>query len=273
MKPAISQVCSLPFPFETDIEDYAAGHCSAIDVWLTKLETYLETHSLQHVQQLWESHRIAVPVASFQGGILASQGEARREAWQLLERRLELCRQLAIETLVISGDIPGPITATTIDRVHASLGQAAQLAADRQVRLALEFQATAAYINNLQTAVAVLEEVNHPALGLCLDVFHFYVGPSKLSDLGYLSGERLFHVQVSDLADTPREFATDSHRILPGDGDIPLEPIVDHLRQIDYSGYVSLEVMNPQLWQVPPRQFGEIGMTALRALLRQASMG
>jgi hypothetical protein len=30
--------------------------------------------------------------------------------------------------------------------------------------------------------------------------------------------------------------------------------------------------MNPQIWLVPPRQFGEIGMTALRKLLGQASM-
>jgi hypothetical protein len=30
--------------------------------------------------------------------------------------------------------------------------------------------------------------------------------------------------------------------------------------------------MNPQLWQVPPRQFGEIALTALRKLLGQAAM-
>jgi hypothetical protein len=31
--------------------------------------------------------------------------------------------------------------------------------------------------------------------------------------------------------------------------------------------------MNPQLWGVPPRQFGEIAITALRRLLGQAEMG
>jgi 2-keto-myo-inositol isomerase len=243
-----------------------------MDIWLTKLETYLESHSLDQVRKLWDTHGMSVPVASFQGGILASQGEARREAWQLFEQRLELCRNLGIETLVISGDVPGPLDAMTIQRVHVSLGQAAQRAAASQVRLALEFQAGAAYINNLQTAAAVVAEVAHPSLGLCLDVFHFFVGPSKYSDLGYLTPERLFHVQLSDLADTPREFASDSDRILPGDGDIPLDPLVTCLQQIGYDGYVSLEVMNPQLWQVPPRQLGEIGMTALRKVLGQASM-
>ena len=31
--------------------------------------------------------------------------------------------------------------------------------------------------------------------------------------------------------------------------------------------------MNPALWHVPPRQFGEVAMTALRRLLGQADMG
>jgi hypothetical protein len=31
--------------------------------------------------------------------------------------------------------------------------------------------------------------------------------------------------------------------------------------------------MNPQIWQNPARQVAEIGMTALRKLLGQASMG
>jgi hypothetical protein len=30
--------------------------------------------------------------------------------------------------------------------------------------------------------------------------------------------------------------------------------------------------MNPQIWQVPSRQFGEIAMTSLRKLLGQAGM-
>jgi len=47
---------------------------------------------------------------------------------------------------------------------------------------------------------------------------------------------------------------------------------VEHLKQIGYTGCVSLEVMNPQLWQVPARQMGEIGMTCLRKMLGQASM-
>jgi 4-hydroxyphenylpyruvate dioxygenase len=85
-----------------------------------------------------------------------------------------------------------------------------------------------------------------------------------------LTRENLFHVQLSDLADVPRELATDSHRILPGEGDIPLEPVIARLREIGYDGCVSLELMNPVIWRVGPLSLGEIGMTCLRRLLGQA---
>jgi 2-keto-myo-inositol isomerase len=272
MKPAISQVCSLDAPFEQDIADYAAAACRSIEIWLGKLETYLERHTLDDARALFAEHGVAAPVASFQGGLLISQGDARREHWAHFEQRLELCRQLGIGTLVVVGDLHGPLSGQDLERASLSLGQAAVAAAKRGVRIALEFQASATFGNNLQTAAAIVSEVNEPNLGICFDVFHYYLGPSKPDDFGALSAENLFHVQLSDLLGQPRELATDADRILPGDGDFLLEPIVDALRHVGYEGYVSLEVMNPQIWRIPPLQLAEVGITALRKVLGQASM-
>jgi 4-hydroxyphenylpyruvate dioxygenase len=273
MKPALAQVCSLNSPFEKDIEDFAAGACGSIEVWFGKLETYLERHTVDDVRQLCRQHRVTLPVASFQGGLLTSQGEFRKEHWDSFARRLELCREVGIGVLVVAGDIAGPLGQQDIQRIEVSLRQVAAQAGQQGIRVALEFQGRAAFANNLQTAAALVAQIASPSLGLCLDLFHYYVGPSKHEDLGYLSNETLFHVQLCDLAGPARELATDADRILPGDGDFWLEPIVDRLRAIDYQGHVSVELMNPQIWQVPARQFSEIAMTALRKVLGQASMG
>lgn len=272
MQPALSQVCSLNSPFEKDIEDYAAGQCRAIELWLGKLEGYLETHSLDDVRRLLDAHEMVAPVASFQGGLLVSQGAAREAHWEHFRRRLALCRDLGVETLIVAGDIAGPLQQQDLERASMSLGKGAVQGGEFGVRLALEFQASATFGNNLQTAAALVAEVGEPNLGLCFDVFHYYLGPSKPDDLGYLSPANLFHVQLSDLAGQPRELATDSDRVLPGDGDFLLNPLVDVFRQIGYAGYVSIELMNPEVWQIPARQFGEIAMTALRKVLGQASM-
>lgn len=272
MKPAISQVCSLEAPFDRDVADYRAGACEAIEVWLGKLEGYLESHSLDDVRRLLDEHQMLAPVASFQGGLLASQGDARREHWEHFARRLEICRRLKIGTLVIAGDLNEPLSAQDLQRVHVSLVEAARQAAEHGVRLALEFQSQAKFANNLETAAALVGQCGEANLGICFDVFHYYTGPSKFEDLAHLTPDNLFHVQLSDLAGQPREMATGSDRVLPGDGDFELEPILEHFRRIGYQGYVSLEVLNPQIWRIPPLQVGEIGMTALRSVLGQARM-
>ena len=271
MRPTLSQVCSLNSPLERDVEDYAAGKCESLELWFTKVEAYLETKSEISLQKLLQEHGMVASVASFHGGLLTSQGDARRAAWDLLSERLRVCQRLKVETLVVACDVPHPLTATDLERVRHSLLEASQLAGPLAVRLALEPQAGAAMGNNLQTAVALVEEVGSPHLGICLDSFHYYVGPSKEADLGYLTLENLFHVQLADIGDQARELASDRDRILPGEGIIDLQPILHRLSEIGYDRCVSIELMNPQIAQIPPLQFGEIALTALRKLLGLAS--
>jgi 2-keto-myo-inositol isomerase len=272
MKPCLAQLSSLNSAFEQDVEDYAAAACRSIEVWLTKLEDFLRKHTLDDLRRLQDEHEIAFPVAAGQGGLLTSQGEARASAWKLFDERLALCQQVGIGTLVIAGDVPQPFGQQELERLNVSLADAARRAADRGIRVALEFQADAVFPNNLQSAAALVDEIGHPALGLCLDAFHFATGRSKTEDLAYLGPHNLFHVQLCDLADRPREFAADADRILPGDGDLPLEPIIEALRRIDYAGHVSVELMNPVIWRISARQFSEVAMTALRKLLGQANL-
>jgi 4-hydroxyphenylpyruvate dioxygenase len=271
MRPAISQVCSLSSSFEDDIDGYADAAGNAVELWLTKLEDYLTAHSPAEVMARAADRGLSFAAASFQGGLLLSQGEARKAAWLQFENRLDLCAELGVPTMVITADFLGPFHQTDIERAQMSLAQAGDTAAKRGVRLALEFHAKEAFLNNLETAVMFIQSVGHPSAGICLDLFHYYTGPSKFDDLAWLTPDNLFHVQVCDLADRPRELATDADRILPGDGDFRLQPLFDHLRAIGYAGFVSLELLNPMLWQNPARQIGEIGLTALRVALGQAT--
>jgi sugar phosphate isomerase/epimerase len=270
MQPCISQVCSLGSSFEDVIDGYADAAGSAIELWLTKLEDYLATHLPTEVVARAADRGLRLAAVAVQGGLLVSQGEARRVAWQQFERRLALSAALRVPVMVVVADFLGPFGQIDIERAQMSLRQAGEAAARHGVRIALEFQAKNTFVNNLETAVMLTRSAGHSNVGICLDLFHFFVGPSKFDDLRLLTAENLFHVQVADVADRPRELATDADRILPGDGDFPLQPVFDQLRQIGYAGAVSLELLNPQFWQIPARQVGEIGLTALRVSLGQA---
>ena len=79
MLPALSQVCTLRASLEADVADFAAGHCGAIELWWGKVETYLHDHSVDDLRRMLDVHSLTAPVASYQGGLLTSQGAARRE--------------------------------------------------------------------------------------------------------------------------------------------------------------------------------------------------
>ena len=257
----------MPGTFAEDVAAFAEAGFTGMEVWLTKLENHLAAHSASATRKLLEDRNMTLAAASYQGGLLLAQGEERKAHFDDFRRRLDLCQQLGIGTLLVVADFVGGVDETTLGRAIVSLKQAAQWAAGFDVHLALEFRGRSTFCASLDTALALVAQCAEPNVGVNLDVFHYYTGPSKFEDLGLLTPANLAFVQVADVAGVPRELASDADRVLPGDGDFQLGPIVQQLRAAGYDGWVSLELMNPTLWQTKASQVAELGMMALRRLL------
>src|SRR5947209_10862725 len=104
MRPCISEATTLPCSFLEDVSAYADAGCTAMEVWLTKLETHLEKCSAADTRKLLQDRGVTPVAASYQGGLLLSQGEARRAHFDHFRRRLDLCAGLAIPTLIVVAD-------------------------------------------------------------------------------------------------------------------------------------------------------------------------
>ncbi len=271
MKPCISEATTLSAPFADDVAAYAEAGWPAMEVWLTKLEQHLDKHTVEETRRLLLDSGLALAAASYQGGLLLSQGEQRRAHFDHFRRRLDLCQAFGIPTLLVAADFTGPLDRTALERALVSLKQAAQWAAGFGVRLALEFRGGAPFCSSLDTALALVAQCDEPNLGVNLDVFHYYTGPSKFEDLALLTPANLAFVQVCDLAGVPRELAGDADRVFPGEGDFQLGPMIEQLGRVGYDGWVSLEVMNPTLWQVKAAQVARLGLQALQRLLGEAA--
>jgi 4-hydroxyphenylpyruvate dioxygenase len=210
---------------------------------------------------------MALAAASYQGGLLLSQGEQRQAHYDHFKRRLDLCQSFGIGTLLVVADFVEKVDATSLERAVVSLKQAGQWAAAFNVKLALEFRGSATFCSCLETALRLVGAAAEPNIGVNLDVFHYYTGSSKFEDLAHLTPANLAFVQVSDVLDIPRELAADADRILPGDGSFQLDALLVKLREIGYDGWVSLELLNPTIWQAKASQVAEVGMSALKRLL------
>ena len=267
MKPCISQATTMPATFAEDVANYADAGCDALEVWLTKLETHLDQNTVADTRKLLADRGMTLAAAAYQGGLLLSQGEERKAHYDHFRRRLDLCQQFDLKTLLVVADFVGAVDETALQRAVVSLTQAAQWAAGFGVTLALEFRGKNTFCASLDTALSMVQACGEPNVGVNLDLFHYYTGPSKFEDLAHMPLERLAHVQLADLAGVPRELATDSDRVLPGDGDFQLAHILEFLRGRGYTGWVSLEVLNPTMWRANPKQVAEIAFTSLRKIL------
>jgi sugar phosphate isomerase/epimerase len=128
----------------------------------------------------------------------------------------------------VSGDARGQLISMLRDAVH--------MAEARGVRLALEpmnrFQTD--IVTNAEEGLAFLDEVGHPSLGLLLDTCHMITDEASWSKpfQRVMASGRLWHVHLAD-----------SNRLAPGYGLIDFRPIISTLRQIGYTGYLSIEVL------------------------------
>lgn len=256
----------MPTPLAADLDALAETDVRAVEIWLTKLESFLKDHSIEQARELFAKKQVTPVAASYQGGLLLSHGEARKAHFDHFRYRLDICEALGIPIMVVVADFVQKPDAESLERAVISLKQAGQWAAGSKVKLALEFRAGHSFCTSLDTAVQLISLCGEPNVGICLDAFHYATGPSKSEDLELLTPQNLTFVQLCDVAGVPRELATDSDRVMPGEGDFRLDRIVDHLLAIDYQGWVSLELFNPILWSVKPTQVVELGMKAMRRL-------
>ncbi|HKA06706.1 MAG TPA: sugar phosphate isomerase/epimerase [Gemmataceae bacterium] len=271
MNLCISQATTLPASFTDDLAAFADVGWTAAELWLTKLEKHLETASVVDTRRLLAERKIRPVAAAYQGGLLLSQGEQRKAHFEHYRRRLELCQSFEIPNLLLVADFAQRPDPTAFQRAVVSLTQAAQWAAGFSVRLALEFRGSDAFCSCLDTAIGLVVQCGEPNVGVCLDLFHYYKGPSKPDDLAKLTRENLAHVQLCDVAGVPRELMTDADRVMPGDGDFHFDTVIETLRRIGYDGYVSLELMNPVLWQMKLTQVAELGLMALRRVVESTA--
>lgn len=193
-----------------------------------------------------------------------------------LEALVARCRQLAAwaEALDCPQIIVGPSylgeaardPAAIRGRTVAALARHAAAAAEHGVRVAFEYHGYAACsINNLTDALAVLDALGDPRVGLVIDAFHFYVGSSRFVELERIDGRRIFIAHLADVDHADKATLRKPNRVLPGEGVLPVRQLIASLERAGYAGPYSLELFNEALWALDPMIIAERGLRSMRS--------
>ena len=161
----------------------------------------------------------------------------RAKAIDRIKAQVELGAQW--DAKVIIGLIRGKIcseadSGQTLDWLVEALRQCASFAQRHNVKLALEpiNRYETDLINTVGEGLELIENVGADNFGLLLDTFHMNIEEPSIEDSIRRAGDRIFHFHVAD-----------SNRWYPGAGHIDFGRVVDTLREIGYTGYLSSEIL------------------------------
>ena len=189
----------------------------------------------------------------------------------LIERCRRLCEWAAAlgAPYVIVGPSykqePALDAATVQARTVEALSAYARVAAKHGVAIGFEYHGYArCSISNLGEALDVLDQIDAPNLGIIIDAFHFYVGNSHLDDLARLGKQRLAIVHLADVDHSDRSKLGKPNRVLPGDGVLPIQDIVNGVKRLGYDGAYSLELFREEYWAMDPVIIARKGLASMR---------
>jgi 2-keto-myo-inositol isomerase len=259
-----------PADLLTDIAAAQQAGYDALEIRDTKLQAYLDGGgSLYGLRQrIGEAGLEVVSLNALERSTLATG--AAREA--LLRRCRTLCEWaaaldcpyvVAVPSPLADAPDPDQVEALTVDALRALAGVAERYG----VRVGFEFLGFASCsVTTLAAARRIVDAVGHPAVGVVLDAFHFYVGGSDWEMLEGLSADRLYVVHLDDAEPGPRHTLTDAQRLLPGDGVIPLRELVRRLDGMGYRGVYSVELFRPEYYRWDPVELARTARAKMEAL-------
>lgn len=129
---------------------------------------------------------------------------------------------------------------------------AGDLAKARGVRINFEFLGGLPIAGTLGAGIDLVNQTNHPAVGLLFDLVHYYVSPSHVEELATLQKGKLFHVHVDDSPRVPMEQLTNDFRVFPGEGRIDVPGLIDLVRKhTGFDGWYGMEIYDSRIWELP----------------------
>jgi sugar phosphate isomerase/epimerase len=243
----ISQYTTHPLTFEQDLELLTKEGIRYIEVCEGKLDPRNPEPQLQKLADT------GLIVSSVQPRLHSLFPDAPRpepkspkERMAKLKETIKLFGKYFPGTTLVSipGAVPGGDFALGYRTARAEYRDVAQAAADHGVRVALEplnpiLMNIDTFIATLKHAGRVVEEVDAPAFGLFVDVWHIWEEANAV-ELIKKYGDKIFGVHVNDWH-APRAFGD---RLLPGAGEMPLIELVNAIRSTPYRGAYTLEIFS-----------------------------
>jgi sugar phosphate isomerase/epimerase len=223
------------------------------------------------VLDLVRNARIPVAVLGVEYGWLFATGEESERLFKIFRESCANAVALDCDTLMSA---PGPVSGP-IPQAIDHLKRASDIAGEFGLKLAIEFNSQHDVLNSLPVLTHLIEGANHPNCGYLIDAYHFTRSGAGGRGFASIPADKIVCFQYSDVPPQPvtQGVRRPTDRLAPGKGIVDWKGMLGLLAEKNYTGYLSYEAPNPDLWARSPYDVAREGVELTRKLLREAVSG
>jgi sugar phosphate isomerase/epimerase len=246
-----------------------------IGLWHADLEHVLESRTLADVKRLLDDNGLEyLELECLLDWFLDPDDERRQAADSTRELLFEAAAVLDAHHIKVANIFSRPCELPLLTERYAEL--CAEAAERHGARMVYEFMPPDVNVQDLDTALAIVEGAGSPNAAVAIDTWHMAklgIQPAELECIppGLFGWFELSDGHYRNLPDPVDE--TINHRALPGEGEFPIAEYVAAARDAGYDGPWGVEVLSEKLRVLPIDQIFDRAYETASAQLSLARPG
>lgn len=250
---AVHTITHKPWSLQQMIDAYTSRGVQGITVWRNVIDPAQGGVSPQQARTMLDDAGMTVVGLARGGGHVSSDPAARSAAHDENLRALDEAAAMGAPVMVlVVGSAMDVDLFTGRQQVAEAIAKLLPEAKMRGVALAIEplhpmYAAARSCINRMAEARAIWEQLDDPACGVAVDVYHTFWDPDLEQEI-QLAGaaDKLLAFHVCDWREPTRDMLND--RGLMGQGCIDIRLIRSWMERAGFGGYCEVEIFSTELW-------------------------
>lgn len=266
-KIALNQGTIKHLPLDQALSVAAKAGYQGFGVWSERVDAFIESgYSYDAAIKVINASGMQIVEIIFLQEWLFVEGDAKIKAMQEINKICKLAQDIKADCICAPaygyiGDFAVGVR---------NFKDFCDMAQNYGVKVAIEF-VPVFKVSNILQAYKIVESAHKDNGGILVDTFHVFKGTSTLDDLDYIPIEKIFLVHMCDCPHLSSniDFISQArnYRVFPGQGVFPLRKFISKMKQIKYSGYLSLEILNRKFNQDDPLQVAYAAKEAMQKII------
>lgn len=255
-----------------EMEVAAKAGFDGIEIWMRTLQAYLKDGgTTADVRKKAADLGLTIEDSIGFAAWVVDNDEVRNKAMDQVKEEMDLLAQIGCKR--IAAPPMGATNEPGLDLLKAAerFGKMCELGKEMGVLPQLELWGFSQNLHLFGETLFVAAECGHPDAVILPDVYHLRRGGSPFEALEMINGSK---IQMFHLNDYPgnieKSTLTDAMRVMPGDGDAPLDDILGTLNAKGVPIVLSLEIFNEDVWKMDALDACKMGISKMKAVVASA---